>query len=804
MSSPESPDLIQLACQAALRGDGSAVAKSLCSTRCIPSGIDLKLLPASDVSRELLCRLESNHPVPNFRVDHALRALLLVSPCHETPWRAVAAFIERLHAKSGWLSESSNAIFAGITDVQTFMQQTLSLWWRQESVDAVNRPPDYNLEATPRYWIQRIAQLALRPLHDELAAVSASDNRHWAIPLDLVTTVVSLCQELEGMASTTSQAVIDEILRDPVIKARILPLLSMAQDLRDRLRDADWLKLQSLVKDALETRAVPSADLPGIARTIILLSEQSNRWMPLLLLLLHAASHDMATYSTLETVVRFSLSSQSTESLYVWHSVLPTEDLPRWIVSNYYLLLFQATRQAGSETIARLLRNALGHNEKAFTIVDRCIQSLVRLCLPKLSKDGFKCNVQSLLARFLSGVRYEGEGKFSRKNQPVIEMELTVVVQSLYLGATKLEHRRNKLSAAERAQAWIHAAASMLGKADFVSKATAILIIVAVFCDVPSSRSTLVRSMVGDGKLLNEVDCYIIATIGRSLTEESDLHSLDPISCFISTRIVPFNTFRPLADALALTATGRESILSFAQKHLYVQHTPWWATTDRNGNPEHEQAMQSALYGLCALLVKWDQVGVHAWSILSDFLVAGKPSLPLSIRSWLYCELQRSLTSGKCSPAVVCHFLRALLTRLLTYFDWTSDGHELKFMPNRAVVSFPGSQEPIVREDLPSLFGLVVEYFLKSANDILVDHTGSGSCRLKLQSICNHQTSASFAFGDSANSAFYFQVISSLLASCTTYLFSKASSDPSIRGIITIQPSLKTVTELIANAEPHK
>ena len=89
-------------------------------------------------------------------------------------------------------------------------------------------------------------------------------------------------------------------------------------------------------------------------------------------------------------------------------------------------------------------------------------------------------------------------------------MELTVLVKSIYFGATKLEHRRNKLSVAERApQASIHPAASMLRKADFASKATAILIIVwSVFCDVPSSRSTLARLLVGYGMPLNKVDYH--------------------------------------------------------------------------------------------------------------------------------------------------------------------------------------------------------------------------------------------------------------------------------------------------------
>jgi hypothetical protein len=109
------------------------------------------------------------------------------------------------------------------------------------------------------------------------------------------------------------------------------------------------------------------------------------------------------------------------------------------------------------------------------------------------------------------------------------------------------------------------------------------------------------------------------------------LQSLDPISSFISSRNLPYDIFKNLVDAFALTSFGRESILSFSQKHLCGQNTPWWATIESSGCSQRRQAMQSALFGLCAVLVKWDHVSAQAWIILSDFLVAGKPSLPLAI-----------------------------------------------------------------------------------------------------------------------------------------------------------------------------
>ena len=55
---------------------------------------------------------------------------------------------------------------------------------------------------TARHWLERIAERVLKPLHDSDAAISASDNRHWIIPLDIVTTIVRFCQELEGPRTT--------------------------------------------------------------------------------------------------------------------------------------------------------------------------------------------------------------------------------------------------------------------------------------------------------------------------------------------------------------------------------------------------------------------------------------------------------------------------------------------------------------------------------------------------------------------------------------------------------------------------
>ncbi|KAI2498912.1 hypothetical protein MHU86_15603 [Fragilaria crotonensis] len=74
-------------------------------------------------------------------------------------------------------------------------------------------------------------------------------------------------------------------------------------------------------------------------------------------------------------------------------------------------------------------------------------------------------------------------------------------------------------------------------------------------------------------------------------------------------------------------------------------------------------------------------------------------------------------------------------------------------------------------------------------------------CRVKLQSICTNRTNISFVFGDNVNSSFYLEVVSSLLASSTSFLFNKANDDKLTRGVVSIAPALKTITDLIVKEE---
>jgi hypothetical protein len=277
-----------------------------------------------------------------------------------------------------------------------------------------------------------------------------------------------------------------------------------------------------------------------------------------------------------------------------------------------------------------LIGQALSGDEKAYHSLDLCSQSLISLCLPSLSTYRQKCDISSLQQLFRNA-KYDGEGRFSRSSQYIKELDTTVLVQSLFLGSAKLEHRLHLLS--------------MLAKSDFSSTAGAVSIIVAVFCEVLASRSTLIRSSVGERKVFNNVDCIIISMLVRSLANESDLEALEPVSHYVASTSLPLDVFKQVADVFALTPYGRSSILSRSQKTLHASNAPWWATIENGGSCERIESMQLALYGLCALLVEWDDLSLRTWSLLFDFLVIGKPPAAACIEK---LDVWRSI--GLCSP----------------------------------------------------------------------------------------------------------------------------------------------------------
>jgi hypothetical protein len=124
--------LVQSACEAAARGDAAKVIKCLHSPSVAGAaiGLDEPLFRMSAPAQFLLENLNStsqNNP------EHVLRALMSISCCYETPWRAALKMIAAFHSQSGTLGkQSGKVLWTCVTDVQTFLQLTVEAWWKQE------------------------------------------------------------------------------------------------------------------------------------------------------------------------------------------------------------------------------------------------------------------------------------------------------------------------------------------------------------------------------------------------------------------------------------------------------------------------------------------------------------------------------------------------------------------------------------------------------------------------------------------------------------------------------------------------
>mmetsp|Transcript_14653 Transcript_14653/g.22593 ORF Transcript_14653/g.22593 Transcript_14653/m.22593 type:complete len:1563 (+) Transcript_14653:88-4776(+) len=725
-------DFLRNLLQYASHGDLRPVDKYCRVKRSNLTNIDQQLLPTNEVCRGLLQKIDSRDSVVHSYSEGILRVLLLISPEYETPWMAVNVLIECLHSQSGDFGSSTSVMYSGLAYAQTFIQRTITSLWKIDQVEFATINSGASA-STPRKWLLQIAQTATRPIFklDGFFNNDNADNRHLILPMDLIVTIISLCRELEGPTSTISAAILDNLFVFNIRKKMVLPLLKLTNDLQMHLRNVDWQLLYKIIEEALKEKSLPLADLPGIAESIISLSSENHDWRQLLLFLFEASSSDLSTYSTISNVIQSTLSSKSTRELYSWYSIEMPKSVKKWVIVNYFLLLFEAARSSGSQLAAQLLGEALLNKDPAFDILTSCSQSLLRLCFPPHMFSTKKTSNEIVL-RIFDELSYEGRGEFTQSGQPLHNFNLAILCQSLYSGSTQLEQRTYRFVAAERAQIWIHIATSLLTKGISNSMA-AIFIIIVIFCEVPVSRHTLVRTMVASGKSLEMTDCIVVLALTRSLPPE-ELATLGPICKYFSSNKLPFNIFQKLADALSSICFGRTAILSASQKNMYLSRAPWWYRAENGNSADNKEILQSALYGLCVLLKDWDDMSWIAWKYLSDFIVLNKPSLPMVLRSWLYGELYTIARNQNFPAPVMEHILRALLVRLLLYFDVVDS--QLVFAPSRALTSFGSSRGKVVNDDLVSLLEATIEITLQLLREVAIGSDKLEECQRQLQAIC--------------------------------------------------------------------
>jgi hypothetical protein len=220
------------------------------------------------------------------------------------------------------------------------------------------------------------------------------DNAHWTVPLELISTIISLGRDLEA---SLLDSCLDIVFRQPVRPDRILPWVNLASELRLFLRDTDWRALQVTVKKFLSADPCPvhHQDLPGLAEGILSLcsaliskrtfqQEDLAPWKELVLQLLIVASGDLATFSTVETILQSNLGALPTTALQQW-TLMPTtsvavanEHMPTWVHANMLLLVLRAVRNSGSQLVSKLVARAFGGRD-GLDIAEECWNQLLLL-----------------------------------------------------------------------------------------------------------------------------------------------------------------------------------------------------------------------------------------------------------------------------------------------------------------------------------------------------------------------------------------------------------------------------------------
>jgi hypothetical protein len=805
-SSQSQDDFLRRICDASSRNDATTIASLLGCRRITSPCLEEPLLCFSQQAEILLesvfaphsdgtvdSRRVQPHRLPeNTRPEHAARALLIAPTAYEIPWKAACEFVAHLHAQdsnhnkdSANRSSSMNRSFlrSSVADIQSFLQQAVASWWEEDRKQtAANRAPrsvrptgsgEKLSPRNPRHWILRLVSVVMKPLHqsdetDELSGNNAAtatrpqtlrDNGHWTVPLELISTTISLSRDLE---SSLLDSCLDLVFRQPIRPDRILPWVNLASELRLFLRDDDWRALQLALKKVLSADPCPvhQQDLPGLSEGILSLcsaliskrnfqQEDLMPWKELVLQLLLVASGDLATFSTVETILESNLGALPTTALQQWTLISTTpvvaknEDMPTWVHANMLLLVLRAVRNSGSQLVSKLVARALGGRD-GLDLPAECWNRLVLLTVGRIERPkrkGRRTKSSSLavedLQRLLDGVTYAGSGRFERTDgteATLLSAAGTVVFQSLFLGRQQQQQRSAHMYVMERAQAWVHTATAILesSRQEFEDSREYVLVLavlITIFCEVPMARSSLVRCMVqsfsiesnlAHDALVASLHCLVISVV---LQTKEDGHLLNPNNSELDqvadvfSKQLPMTLFFDLARALSPLPSARRALLAAARKGLQTPFETdlWWTVgTSCRGAKENIERLKCGLFALCTLVSssEWGGLEVEAWKILSDAVVESKPPLPTAARTWLFSHLKELARDRSLCVDAAEHVLRACLVRLLSFFGSDQSGR-VRFAPEKLFVvwddrSEQASSQSKQIEDFVGLFDLVL------------------------------------------------------------------------------------------------
>ncbi|KAL7488201.1 hypothetical protein ACHAW6_013787 [Cyclotella cf. meneghiniana] len=262
------------------------------------------------------------------------------------------------------------------------------------------------------------------------------------------------------------------------------------------------------------------------------------------------------------------------------------------------------------------------------------------------------------------------------------------------------------------------------------SFALAAVIIIVIFCEVPSSQKDIVRTLY-DGLLesalkefCDESYLVIISTLVWSIAardgvtssievfrrkkdrQKQDMSVFQPLCSLLSRPVVSkgqnydrffapnevtplsYGTVLQIARSLVSIPSCRDCLLTMAKKHMRSFtsvgsdiHSSVMLTSVFQSMPCTLGAKRDGLYFagacLCMLIENYqpaqssmlDDSGCEALMILTDWIVSCSPSLSMKVASWILAELNRSAVLSKISVWTSQRLLRASYVRLLKCFE---------------------------------------------------------------------------------------------------------------------------------------
>jgi len=308
----------------------------------------------------------------------------------------------------------------------------------------------------------------------------------------------------------------------------------------------------------------------------------------------------------------------------------------------------------------------------------------------KILKDSYYAGNDKFLPRY--STKTDEKKSYQRElGLQTVSMYANLVRSSLNQGSV---HNCGKVKAmdsciADTARTWIDAANILLddrGKSTADGTAMAIVIIVVIFCEVPSSQHDIVQSVynrlvnVVSGNNHDDASFTLVSTLTwslassegkisssdvvqrRSYTQSEHMSVFGPLCSLLSRSVathdkhygltescdgapcISYGSLRRLARSLSSVPSGREAILSMSKKHMRVlsaeslyggpstKNTPFFEAMPCTSSANRD-AVYFAVECLCMLVEIYhpmnssslDECGREALSVLADIIVLHRP-----------------------------------------------------------------------------------------------------------------------------------------------------------------------------------